>query len=77
MMTWLLAVDAIKAITDRDGLNQRHHREIPKRSRDKHLGCNKGGHGDKLRRKATRQPRQQTRQEHHESVVSITTILIP
>ncbi len=75
--TWLIVMVGIKAITNHDGRNQCHHCEMPKRSRDKHLECNKGGHGNKQCLEATRQPCQQTRQEHHEIVMSITTILIP
>ncbi len=38
-------MDAIKAITDRDGRNQRHHCEVPKRSRDEPLKRDEKGHG--------------------------------
>jgi hypothetical protein len=39
-------MDAIKAITDRDGRDQHHHCEAPKRSRDEPLNRNKEGHGN-------------------------------
>jgi hypothetical protein len=59
----------IKAITNCNGRNQCHHCETPKCSQDEHLKCNEGGHGDKQRLEATRQPCQRTRQERCEIVV--------
>jgi hypothetical protein len=47
MTTWLIVMVAIKAITNRDGCNQRHHREALKRSQDEPLNCDKEGRGDK------------------------------
>jgi hypothetical protein len=39
-------MDAIKAITNHNGRNQRHHCEAPKRPQDKPLNRDKEGHGD-------------------------------
>jgi hypothetical protein len=39
-------MDAIKAITDRNGCNQRHHCEVLKRSQDEPLNRDEEGHGN-------------------------------
>jgi hypothetical protein len=66
----------INAINDRNGRNQCHHCEAPKRSRDKRP-ANLTRRVVAMRLGATRRPHQQTRQWSSEDVVSITTILIP
>ncbi len=39
-------MDAIKAITNRDGRDQHLHREVQKCSQTKPLKCNEEGHGN-------------------------------
>jgi hypothetical protein len=40
-------MDAIEAITNPDGWDQRHHHEVPKRSQNEPLNRGKEGHGNK------------------------------
>jgi hypothetical protein len=54
-------MDAFKAITNRDRCNQRHHREVPKRSRDKPLNRDKEGHGNQPLNHKTALPTNATR----------------
>jgi hypothetical protein len=41
-----IVMDAIKAITNRDGRDQHLHREVQKCSQTKPLKCNEEGHGN-------------------------------
>jgi hypothetical protein len=41
-----IVMDPIYAIANRDGHNQRNHREMPKRSQEEPLKRNKEGHGN-------------------------------
>jgi hypothetical protein len=54
-------MDAIKAITNRDRRNQRHHHEVPKHSRDKPLNRDKEGHGNQPQNHKATLPRNATR----------------
>ena len=67
-------MDAIKVITNPNGRDQYHHREASKLLQNKPLKRKEEGQGDQLR--SHRRPRQRTRQERREGVVSITTKLI-
>ena len=71
-----ITMGMIEAITDRDGRNQRHHCEAPKRSRDERP-ANATRRAVAMSLGATRRPRRRTRQRSREDVVSITMILIP
>jgi hypothetical protein len=68
-------MSTIKAITDHDGRNQRHHGEAPKCSRDEHPS-NVTRRAMVISLGATSQPRQQMQQRHHEDIVNIMTILV-
>jgi hypothetical protein len=46
MTTLPIAMDTINAIANRDGRNQRNHREMPKHSQEEPLKCNKKRCGD-------------------------------
>ncbi len=71
-----IVMGPINAINDRDGHNQCHHYEAPKRSWDERP-ANATRRAVAMSLGATRQPRQGTWQKSREDVVSITTILIP
>jgi hypothetical protein len=54
-------MDAIKAITNRDGRHQPHHQEAPKRSREEPFNRDKEGRGDKSQSHKTALPTNVTR----------------
>ncbi len=67
-----IVMDAIQAIANHDGCDQRNHREVPKCSQDEPLKRDKEGCGDQHQSR-----RQRMQQGHREGIVSITMTLVP
>jgi hypothetical protein len=75
-----IAMGAIEAITDRDGCNQRLHREVPKRSQEEPFKRNKEGRGDQPWSHKAASPMNATRAswgrcEYHEDTHIATTTI--
>jgi hypothetical protein len=74
-------MDAIKAKTDHNGCNQRHHHEALKRSRDKPLNRSEEGRGNKSKSHKAALPTNATRAsqghcEYHKNTHPAMTIII-
>jgi hypothetical protein len=67
-----IAMNALKAITNCNGHDQRNHCEAPKCSQDEPLKRDKEGCGDQHQSR-----RQRMQQGHREGIVSITMTLVP
>ncbi len=79
--TWSIVMDAIEAITNHNGPNQRHHCEAPKRSQDKPLKRNEEGRGYQPQSHKAALPRNVTRAlwgcyEYHNNTHPVTTIIL-